>query len=158
MMDGWENKSTNHGLKSDSCSDLSCLVFTTEPHTLVEHTKACISGRVRDNESKKLVAKQMQEIGNGMPQFDLKTGVIKSKKAKKEVPPEAEILRELKTLNNKCHVLSSCWTSCVYEALPVSSAYFNHTKGQGNGTGCTKVPRWDREIWSSELLRAGGLI
>ena len=63
-----------------------------------------ISGRVRDTESKKLVAKQMSELGNGIPVFDLKTGAIKSKKAKKPLPPEVEILRELKTLNNKYHV------------------------------------------------------
>ena len=64
-------------------------------------TKATVGGRVRDADAKKLVAKQLNEATADLPQFDLKTGAIKQKKAKKEKTPEQEAARELKLLDKK---------------------------------------------------------
>ena len=64
-----------------------------------------MGGRVRDEQSKKIVAKQLGENMNDLaPQFDVKTGQIKSKKAKKEKTPEQEAAASLKLLEKKCHV------------------------------------------------------
>ena len=64
-------------------------------------TQAGISGRVKDPESKKLVAKQLQGVADLMPDFDLKTGQIKQKKVPKEKSPIELAIKDLKTLCNK---------------------------------------------------------
>ena len=63
--------------------------------------KASISGRVRDAAGKALLAKQLGDVNNNMPSFDLKTGTLKQKKAKKEKSPAEEALQGLKTLEKK---------------------------------------------------------
>ncbi len=63
--------------------------------------KASISGRVRDAAGKALLAKQLGDINNTMPTFDLKTGSLKQKKNKKEKSPVDEALQGLKTLEKK---------------------------------------------------------
>ena len=63
--------------------------------------KAMVSGRVRDSEGKKMIAKEMQNMSNDMPTFDLTTGAIKAKKQKKEKSAEDQSSKELKTLEKK---------------------------------------------------------
>lgn len=71
-------------------------------------------GRVRDNNLKSLVAKQLGgALGNleGQPQMDLKTGRISSKKAKKEKTPAQLAQQEVKTVVSK--FLFSIARTCV---------------------------------------------
>lgn len=63
--------------------------------------KASISGRVRDAAGKALLSKQLGDLSNNMPTFDLKTGSLKQKKARKEKTPVDEALQGLKTLEKK---------------------------------------------------------
>ena len=60
-----------------------------------------LSGRVRDAAGKALLAKQLGDLNTNLPQFDLKTGAIKSKKAKKEKTPVEQAVIDLKTLEKK---------------------------------------------------------
>ena len=64
-------------------------------------TKASISGRVKDDASKALLKKQLGDLCPSGHTLDLKTGVIKSKKAKKEKSPEDKVSQDLKTLEKK---------------------------------------------------------
>ena len=61
-------------------------------------------GRVRDNNLKSLIAKQLGgALGNleSQPQMDLKTGRIASRKAKKEKTPAQLAQQDVKTLVSK---------------------------------------------------------
>lgn len=64
-------------------------------------TQAAISGRVRDKESKKVVAQQLANVNKAVPEFDLKTGQIKSKKVPKEKTPQQLACKDLKDLEKK---------------------------------------------------------
>lgn len=67
--------------------------------------KASISGRCRDAGAKKLLAKQLAGVNaNQQELMNLQTGVIKSKKAKKEKTPAEESMGEMKKLNKKFFV------------------------------------------------------
>lgn len=60
-----------------------------------------LSGRVRDGGSKQLIAKQLGALAEDMPRFDLETGQIKVKKAKKQKTPEEQALADLKVFEKK---------------------------------------------------------
>ena len=60
-----------------------------------------MSGRVRDDAMKKLLSKQLGTFADDAPRFDVETGVIKSKKAKKEKSPCERASQELKTFEKK---------------------------------------------------------
>ena len=64
-------------------------------------TKASISGRVKDDASKALLKKQLGDLCPSGHTLDLKTGVIKSKKAKKEKTPAQEAMAEMKKMHKK---------------------------------------------------------
>lgn len=56
-----------------------------------------MSGRVRDGGAKQLLAKQLQGLQAGLPEFlNLSTGQIRAKKAKKEKTREEEAMFEMK--------------------------------------------------------------
>ena len=63
--------------------------------------EASLKGRVRDSNAKQLIAKQLGSAFPDTPAFDLQTGQIKSKKAKKEKTAEELALQELKFLEKK---------------------------------------------------------
>ena len=67
----------------------------------VQTTKASIGGRVKDPESKAAIAKEIRAVADNGPTFDVTTGVIKNKKPKKELSPEADAAKQLKGLFNK---------------------------------------------------------
>ena len=75
------------------------LYQSNEFHTL--SAQVSLSGRVRDAAGKALLAKQLGDLNTNLPQFDLKTGAIKSKKAKKEKTPVEQAVVDLKTLEKK---------------------------------------------------------
>ena len=57
---------------------------------------------MRDQAGKEMLAKQLQGLNASLPAFlDIKTGVIKSKKQKKEKTPDEEAWQELKKLEKK---------------------------------------------------------
>lgn len=72
---------------------------SNEFHTL--SAQVSLSGRVRDAAGKALLAKQLGDLNTNVPQFDLKTGAIRSKKAKKEKSPVEQAVGDLKTLEKK---------------------------------------------------------
>lgn len=63
--------------------------------------KVSLSGRVRDDASKQLIAKQLQGLAEDMPRFDLETGQIKGKKPKKEKTPQEQAVADLKQFEKK---------------------------------------------------------
>ena len=72
-----------------------------------------LSGRVKDSAAAGLLKKQLGGLAD--PTFmDLKTGAIRSKKAKKERTPEQEAISEMKKLHAK-------WLAQTYVALDVST-------------------------------------
>ena len=77
-------------------------------------------GRVRSGPMKELLAKQLgaglNQLENGQPLMDLKTGKIASKKNanKKEKSAEQKALAEAKTLNNKFRGIQSVCLFSVY--------------------------------------------
>ena len=85
---------------------LSCLALLL--------AKAAIGGRVKDAESKKLIANQLK---NAMDQpigcdFDTNTGQIKAKKQKKEISPQQEAVKQLKAFEKKFPGLQAVFHSC----------------------------------------------
>ena len=87
-------------------SHLECinLFLNIQIYGFVLHTdlpKASLKGRVRDDNAKKLIAKQLGGLMDDVPSFDLKTGQIKTKKAKKEKSPEVMAVQEHKQLEKK---------------------------------------------------------
>lgn len=62
---------------------------------------------MKDPEAKKHVAQQISSAlaKDAAPTFDIKTGQIKSKKVPKEKTAEENAMKELKTLQNKLHVI-----------------------------------------------------
>ena len=61
-----------------------------------------LSGRVRDNGAKQLLAKQPGNLGDNLgAQMDLGTGQIKTKKLKKEKKPQELAMEDLKKLGKK---------------------------------------------------------
>lgn len=62
-----------------------------------------ISGRCRDEEGKKHIAKQLANIPESIPSFDLKTGQLKTKKMPKEKSPQELAMRDLKSFQKKQH-------------------------------------------------------
>ena len=75
------------------------MVYRFVPQTHLP--KASLKGRVRDDNAKKLIAKQLGGLMDDVPNLCLKTGQIKSKKAKKEKTPEDMAVQELKALEKK---------------------------------------------------------
>ncbi|CAL1132345.1 unnamed protein product [Cladocopium goreaui] len=76
---------------------------------------ASLKGRVRDDNAKKLIAKQLGGLMDDVPSFDLKTGQIKTKKGKKEKSPEDMAVQELKQLEKKYLALVNGIPSCIKE-------------------------------------------
>ncbi|CAL1127365.1 unnamed protein product [Cladocopium goreaui] len=99
-------------------------------------TNASLKGRVRDDNAKKLIAKQLGGLMDDVPSFDLKTGQIKTKKAKKEKSPEDMAVQELKQLEKKLKALVNGIPSCIKEIadlnklkIPVSSIIADEIAG-----------------------------
>ena len=63
--------------------------------------KASISGRVKEAAAKGLLSKQLGGLNTDVAFFNTSTGVIKSKKPKKEKSPEEECLADMKKLQKK---------------------------------------------------------
>lgn len=63
--------------------------------------EASLSGRVRDEGAKQLLAKQLQGLGVGNEFMNLTTGAIKTRKPKKEKTPEEEAMVEMKKMQKK---------------------------------------------------------
>lgn len=69
---------------------------------LLRLSEASLSGRVRDGAAKQLLAKQLQGLQAGQPEFmNLSTGQIRAKKAKKEKTREEEAMFEMKKMQKK---------------------------------------------------------
>lgn len=84
------------------CNDLRFYSFTLllSPFSIL--SEASLSGRVRDNAAKGILAKQLQGLGASQPAFmNLSTGQIKSKKVPKEKSPEELMVAEMKKLQKK---------------------------------------------------------
>lgn len=64
-------------------------------------TKVTLNGRVRGADAKNMLAKQLQGLGSAPDFMNLTTGVIRSKKAKKEKTPEEEAMFEMKKMHKK---------------------------------------------------------
>ena len=64
------------------------------------YSEAKLSGRVRDKTGKEQIAKQLSSMDD-MPRFDMETGQIKSKKAKKEKSPQDKAIADVKALEKK---------------------------------------------------------
>lgn len=65
-------------------------------------TKVTLNGRVRGADAKNMLAKQLQGLGSAPDFMNLTTGVIRSKKAKKEkTPEEEEAMFEMKKMHKK---------------------------------------------------------
>ena len=62
---------------------------------------------MRDKTGKDLIAKQISSMDD-MPRFDMETGQIKAKKAKKEKSPQEKAIADVKTLEKKSLVICSC--------------------------------------------------
>lgn len=80
------------------------LMETSEPRlqtTLRATSEAKLGGRVKDTNARKMLAKQLGEFGNEFANFDLSTGQVKQRKAKKEQSPEQLAMKDLKTLFKK---------------------------------------------------------
>lgn len=60
-----------------------------------------MSGRVKDAAAKGMLSKQLGGLTGDVAFLDQATGVIKSKKPKKEKTPEQEALAEMKKLQKK---------------------------------------------------------
>ena len=60
-----------------------------------------LSGRVSDAASKQLVAKQLSALEDTVPRFDMETGQIRSKKAKKQKSPNEQAQADLKQFDKK---------------------------------------------------------
>ena len=58
-------------------------------------------GRVSDAAAKKLIAKELSSVEDAVSGFDLETGQIKSKKAKKEKSPQQQAHADLKQFDKK---------------------------------------------------------
>lgn len=76
-------------------------------------SKVSLSGRVRDDATKKLLAKQLGSLGEDIPRFDIETGQIKSKKAKKEKTPQEIAVNEMKQFEKKLLSTSSSYSSLL---------------------------------------------
>ena len=63
--------------------------------------KASISGRVKEAAAKGLLSKQLGGLNTDVAFFNTSTGVIKSKKPKKEKSPEEECLADIKKFQKK---------------------------------------------------------
>lgn len=68
---------------------------------MLRGSEVSISGRVRDDAAKKLLAKQLGSLNDDIARFDIETGQIKSKKPKKEKTPAELALQEIKTFEKK---------------------------------------------------------
>lgn len=91
--------------------------------------KVKLSGRCKDDESKKHVASQLKSAMNTtLPQFDLKTGQIKQKKVPKEKSPAELAIKDLKAMSNKPHGWGTSYvehTVCLFcSCIPVTG-YFD---------------------------------
>lgn len=64
-------------------------------------SKASISGRIRDKTAKQAIAKQLQGVSQDVPLMNLQTGVIKTKKAKREKSQAEELQAEMKKMQKK---------------------------------------------------------
>lgn len=90
---------------------------------LPEPSEVSLSGRVRDDAMKKLLAKQMGTFAETAPRFDVETGTIKGKKQRKEKTPIERASQELKTFEKK-------WLSLC------TGKYFGCKVGDTSGTLC----------------------
>ena len=63
--------------------------------------KVTLSGRVKEAAAKGLLGKQLGGLNTDVAFFNTSTGVIKSKRAKKEKSPEDECLADMKKLHKK---------------------------------------------------------
>ena len=91
------------GLKNEG-HEHTCIQHRSLANQMKFHTlsaQVSLSGRVRDAAGKALLAKQLGDLNTNVPQFDLKTGAIRSKKAKKEKSPVEQAVSDLKTLEKK---------------------------------------------------------
>ncbi|CAK9054904.1 UBA domain-containing protein [Durusdinium trenchii] len=95
-------------------SVLECKVTGTSQETSASWLIAAISGRVKDKESKQIVAQQLQTVADNMPEFDLKTGQLKQKKVPKEKAPEDVAAKNLKTLSSKLPGLFAFFLLCRF--------------------------------------------
>lgn len=85
---------------SRSESNVACLLSHPCYHT--SGAKVSLSGRVRDQAGKEMLAKQLQGLQANLPSFlDMNTGTIKARKPKKEKTAEEEAVAELKKLEKK---------------------------------------------------------
>ena len=79
-----------------------CTAFNNIKYIHYWISKASLSGRVRDEAAKQLLAKQLQGLHGNLPEFmNLTTGQIRSKKAKKEKTPAQEAMAEMKKMHKK---------------------------------------------------------
>lgn len=83
--------------------------------------KVNLSGRVKDSGAKQALAKQLGGLNNDLAFVDEATGVIKSKKPKKEKTPEEESLGEMKKLQKKCLCLSFGHYSTIIESSGIQN-------------------------------------
>ena len=68
-------------------------------------SEASLSGRVKEASAKGLLSKQLGGLNTDVAFLNQTTGVIKSKKPKKEKSPEDECMAEMKKLLKKIFVL-----------------------------------------------------
>ncbi|CAL1154670.1 unnamed protein product [Cladocopium goreaui] len=94
-------------------------------------SSASISGRVKEAAAKGLLSKQLGGLNTDVAFFNTTTGVIKSKKAKKEKTPEEECLADMKKLQKKFfdvhqryHVIFLLWSRGSGIDAPLLRDYF----------------------------------